>query len=58
MCIGCGVNSETGQEILSWEGFNEDMENLENLEKTPLLTVYSTMVQQNNLEMQKVKSQR
>ena len=26
MCIVCGVNSEIGQEILSWEGFNEDME--------------------------------
>ena len=28
LCIGCGVNSETGQEILSCEGFNEDLENM------------------------------
>ena len=37
LCMGCGVNDETGQEILSCEGFSEKKENLENLEKTPLL---------------------
>ena len=34
LCIGCGVRSETGQEILSCQGFSE---NKEKLEKTPLL---------------------
>ena len=53
-CFGCGVNSETGQEILSCKGFNEDMENLETLEKTPLL--YSLFYYGSTKQLGKVES--